>query len=499
MTLETGNASVGGESTTAAAETAQMVVAAPVVPAPAAPLEPSSKSYFERMQEAVNTADAKELTPEDQAADIAKSIADAPVSGDETGEKSPEDKPADADPNGEKPTVEEQKPEAPKTPNIPYEELPENMRAELRRSNLSQEVKEALAQSWYERKAFHDVGFTVDQARQLKSVGLTPEAANDRLRLHPTIDDAVTDAQLANLARTLVDDFQTNPASMLDGLSQNAPNAFPKFAGAVAERLRSAAPEVYGNLVSRAMKNALNVLESELDKEDYESREKVAFVRNKWFQQDSEQAQPAGTFNPNDPIHQRYAQMEQQQAQQYQAQAAQFEQAVRGYGEKAVFDEVANRVANALPKGTPQEIVARASQEISQRVFQDFLGNRGVMDNLNKMIAGADLSQQALEIIVNNIYNRAVPLIAVHARPVLEFWSKNTKAGEQPVTPAITSPQHSAASSRTVATAPSAAKVAASSPAPAASSQPPKDFIASGRKQGWDTGKIINAWLTGQR
>lgn len=487
MTTESGIASVGGEIATGSVSTD--TAAAPV---PAAPLEPNPKSYLERMQAAVAVADAGEASPEDQAAEVAASVADAPVSGEDAAET-----PVETDQVSEEPA-----PEAPaeqKPVSIPYDQLPDNMRAELRRANLAPEIKEALAQSWYERKAFHDVGFTVEQARQLKSVGFTPEVAGDRLRLHPTLEDAAQDASLANIARTLITDFQSNPSAMLDGLSSNSPDAFPKFAEAVAGRLRTEAPQVHRALVGKAMLNALNVLESEIDENDFESKEKVAFVRNKWFPQtDGNQPRQAGAFDPNDPIHRKYAELQEQQAQQAQQSFAYFGQAVQEYSKQAVMSEVSKRVGEALPKGTSEHVVQRATNEIVNLVANDFFGNRGVMDNINRMVANSDLSQEALNQVVYNIFNRAMPLVAVHAKPVLEFWSKNVRA-EQPVTPALTTPQHSAASSRTVASAPSAAKVAAASPPVTQPTHPPKEFIANGRKQGWDTGKIIGAWLSGQR
>jgi hypothetical protein len=431
-------------------------------------------------------------------------VTDAPDSGENAdGQTSPADDKSVPDQAGDKPaegTAPDQSQEPPKPPNIPYDELPDNMRAELRRANLAPEVKEALAQAWYERKAFHDVGFTVDQARQLKNVGFTPEAANDRLRLHPTVDDAVTDANLANLARTLIEDFQTNPANMLDGLSNNAPEAFPQFAEAVASRLRSDAPQVYGSLVSKAMLNALRVLESEFPPDDFESREKISFVRDRWFPKDTGEGQKQpGAFDPNDPIHQRYAKLQEQEQQRYQTQATNFTEAVKGYGEQTILAEISNRVSGAMPKGTDPSVVQRASGEILNLVARDFFGNRGVVSSLDQMIRQSDLSQDALNQIVTSIYNRAVPLIAVHARPVLEFWSKNLKTAEQPVTPAVTSQPHSATSSRTVANAPSAAKVAAASPPVGQPTHPPKEFIAAGRSKGWDTVKILGEWISGQR
>jgi hypothetical protein len=152
-----------------------------------------------------------------------------------------------------------------------------------------------------------------------------------------------------------------------------------------------------------------------------------------------------------------------------------------------------------MPKGTDPSVVQRASGEILNLVARDFFGNRGVVSSLDQMIRQSDLSQDALNQIVTSIYNRAVPLIAVHARPVLEFWSKNLKTAEQPVTPAVTSQPHSATSSRTVANAPSAAKVAAASPPVGQPTHPPKEFIAAGRSKGWDTVKILGEWISGQR
>ena len=492
-------ASVGGGSEAAVA--APVAAPAPIAPAQAAPLEPNSGSYLDRMQAAVAVVDAGEQSLESQAAEVAASVSEtAPDSGAETTDV-PAEQTAEAETQGEpSETPTETQPAETKAPVIPYEQLPDNMRAELRKSNLAPEIKEALAQSWYERKAYHDVGFTVDQARQLKAVGFTPEAANDRLRMHPTVEDAQVDANLANIARTLINDFQTNPSAMIDGLKSNAPEAFPGFVESVASQLKTVAPKVYGGLVSQAMQNALDILDSEYPSEDFETKEKIAFVRNKFFPQvEGEPRRDPGAFNPNDPIHVKYQQQQQAQQAQYVAQAQEFERAVTTYGQQTVAEEVQRRVASAMPPGTDPEIVNRAAGEIIQRVSRDFFGNRGMMDNISRMMRNADLSQEALDNIVNQIYNRAIPLVAVHSKPVLEFWSKTARAPEPPKQPAVKAPSVSSNSSRTVANAPSAARIAAASPQPAMSTTPPKEFIASGRKQGWDTGKIISAWLSGQK
>lgn len=503
MTIEDGAASVGGSPE-------QFTTSAPVVSAPVAdaapaaglppttPSGPNEKSYFDRMQEAVATADGVSL--EEEVRQVAESVADAPVSGDENTETTTNTQVVDN--ANEQAAVDEAKPEGtePKPP-IDYTQLPDNIRAELRRANLAPEVKEALAQSWYERKAFHDVGFSVEQARYLKSVGFSPEVAVDRLRMHPTVEDAAQDASLANVARTLISDFQNNPSAMLDGLSANVPEAFPAFAKTVAGRLQKDAPEVYGSLASGAMDFALHVLESETPEGDFEAREKIAYVRNQLFPgADKPAVRQPGAFDPTDPIHQKYRELKENEQRQYQAQAETFTNAITTYSQQAVLGEVTKRVEAALPKGTDSRVAQRAAAEITELVAKDFFGNRGVMESMDRAIKQSDLSQASLDAIVGYAYNRAVPLIAVHAKPVLEFWSQNAKVTNAPTIPAVTSPQRSAVGSRTVANAPSAARIPASSPPqPGSSATPPKEFIASGRKQGWDTGRIISAWLNGQR
>ena len=495
MTIEEGAASVGGN---VAQPPLIADTGAPAAIPPASPLEPNSGSYFDRMQTAVAAADAG-VSLEDQAREVAASVSDAPVSGDESAE-TPATTTETPETSTETPT-EEAAPEEFRPANIPYEQLPDNIRAELRRANLAPEVKEALAQSWYERKAFHDVGFSVEQARYLKSVGFSPEVAVDRLRLHPTTEDAATDANLANVARTLINDFQSNPSAMLDGLRSNVPEAFPGFAEAVVSRLKTDAPQVYGKLASTAMFQALQVLESEYPAEDFESREKIAFVKGKLFEDTgATTGKQPGAFDPNDPIHQKYKALEENQHQQHTQQATAFVDAVNNYSQQAVLAEVSKRVGDAFPKGIDPSVVQRAATEITELVAKDFFGNRGVVESLNQAILRSDLSQESLNSIVGYAYNRAVPLIAVHAKPVLEFWTKNTRATTTPTTPAVMAPPHSAASSRTVANAPSAARVpAAASPIAGAQAPPPKEFIANGRKQGWDTGRIISAWMNGQR
>ena len=491
--LATSAASVAAEPATAPApQTAPASTSA--TPAGTAPLVPSHSpneaSYFSRIQQAANayTSDPAEAAVAQATADAAAEAAtDAPVSGES-------ETPAETQPAQTQET-EPQTAEPARAPVIPYDQLPDNMRGELRRANLAPEVKEALAQAWYERKAFHDTGFTVDHARQLKTFGVTPEAAVERIKLHPTIADAQSDAQLADVARTLITDFQSNPQAMIDGLRSNAPQAFPAFAKTFASQLRGSAPEVYGEVASDVMWTAISIMERELPEDSLEEREHVAYVKAKLFPQQPGQQRSASAFNPNDPIHKEYQKLIEGQQQQRANMAQQFETALYRFGGDAVKAEIADRFKAAAPAGLDEGFVARAVDNIFSAVSNDVINNKNVRDQVSRFLSGG-LSQEDLNAAVALVTDRARPLIAVHLQPELAFWAKAAHP-QATTTPAVaTKPAPKPAPAVPAA---STQRVPGVAPAPTSPTTPPADFIKAGRAKGWDNFKVMSEWAAGHR
>ena len=448
--------------------------------------------FLSRIQQAAqnysDTDPAEAAVAAAQAAANADSATDAPVSGES-------DVPAEAQAPG---TAESQvqTEESAKAPVIPYAELPENMRGALSKANLDKNVKEALAQAWYERKAFHDTGFTVDHARQLKTFGFTPEAAVERVKLHPTIQEAQTDAQLANLARGLITDYATNPQAMIDGLRQQAPEGFTGFAQTFAKQLRQSAPEVFQDVASDVMWTAISIMERELPEDALDEREHVAFVKARLFpQQQGNHGGQASPFNPNDPIHKKYAEIVQAQQQQRAFMAEQFETALVQYGEEQVKNEIVERFRAAAPAGLDEEFVGRAVTDTLAAVKNDVMGNRTVMDQIRRFFSG-NLSQEDLNAAVQFIADRARPLIAVHLKPQVDFWSKAARPTTATTNPAV-APRPAA---KPAAASPAAsAQSIGRAPAPTSPTTAPPDYIKAARAKGWDEFRILNEWSRGHR
>lgn len=448
--------------------------------------------YLSRIQQAAqNHSDsdpAEAAVAAAEAAANADPATDAPVSGEsETNPTEQQAAPGEAQTQTEEPA---------KAPVIPYDQLPENMRGELRRANLAPNVKEALAQAWYERKAFHDTGFTVEHARQLKTFGFTPEAAVDRVKLHPTVQDAQMDAQLADVARGLINDYQNNPQAMIDGLRTHVPQAFLPFARTFAKQLRQAAPEVFSDVASDVMWTAISIMERELPEDSLDEREHVAYVKAKLFpNQHGGQSGQASPFNPNDPIHKKYAEIVQAQQQQRTFMSQQFESALVQYGEEQIRNEVTERFRAAAPAGLDEGFVSRAVDDIMASVKNDVMNNKNVRDQVVRFLSG-NLSQEDLNAAVAFVTDRARPLIAVHLKPQVDFWSKAARPAPAN-TPAL-APKPAA---KPAAASPSASAqpIPGRAPAPTSPTTPPADFIKAGRARGWDEFKIMGEWARGHR
>ena len=447
--------------------------------------------YLSRIQQAAQNY--KESDPAEAAVAAAEAAAnadpatDAPVSG-ESDQPVVEQPQVETQPQTEEPA---------KAPVIPYDQLPENMRGALSKANLDRNVKEALAQAWYERKAFHDTGFTVEHARQLKTFGFTPEAAVERVKLHPTVNDAQTDAQLADIARGLINDYQNNPQGMIDGLRQFVPQGFTGFAQTFAKQLRQTAPEVFHDVASDVMWTAISIMERDLPEDALDEREHVAYVKAKLFPQQQGQAGgQASPFNPHDPIHKKYQEIVQAQQQQRVYMAQQFESALVQYGEEQVRNEVVERFKAAAPAGLPDEYVSRAVEDILSAVRNDVVNNKNVRDQIGRFLSG-NLTQEDLNAAVGFIADRARPLIAIHLKPQVDFWSKAARPATNPTNPALA--PKPAVKPAAASPAASAQAVPGRAPAPTSPTTPPADFIKAGRAKGWDEFRIMNEWSVGRR
>lgn len=480
-------ASVAAEPVTAPAPESTPA-SAPATPPSAAPSGNSQNldakaDYLTRIRNVPLPSDpAEAAVAEAMAKAEADNATDAPVSGESDIQQAAV--PAEGD-------QQTQAAEPAKALVIPYDELPANMRGELKRANLAPEVKEALAQAWYERKAFHDTGFTVDHARQLKTFGVTPEAAVERIKLHPTVADAQTDAQLADIARNLINDYQSNPQAMIDGLRSNAPQAFGGFAKTFATQLRSAAPDVFSEMASDIMWTAISIAERELPEDALDEREHVAYIKAKFFPNQNEGNRgQTSAFNPNDPIHKEYQRLVQNQQEQRVAQATQFESALYQYGAEAVKNEVAERFRAAAPAGLPDEFVERAIGDIMASVSNDVINNKNVRDQVTRFLSGT-LTQEDLNAAVAFVTDRARPLIAVHLKPHLDFWSKAARPAT-PSSPAIA--PKPAPKPAPVQQSASVQRVPGSAPAATPPSAPPADFLKAARSKGWDNLRVMQEW-----
>lgn len=468
------------------------VPSAPAAPAPAAPVpsSPSRESLnldakADYLSKIAQGAAQPTVQADSEAAEVIAEATDTPVSGETETEQPPVEQTEAVVPGEED--------QQPKNYQIPYDKLPENMRAELKRANLAPEVKEALAQAWYQQKALSETGFSIDQARSLKAVGFTPDAAIERIKVHPTLDDARTDAQLAGIARQIVGDYQSNPESMISGLYQNAPERFPAFAKAFASNLRSLAPEVYGETISDAVWSILQAVDNDVPADDLDMKESVARVRTKLFP-NADGQKPASAFNPNDPIHKEYQRLVEQQKTVHQQQAQAFESALVQYSRDAVQQEVAAKFNEAAP-GLDPDFVNRAVADVVSAVERDVMSNQNVRGGVSRFFSGS-LSQEDLNTAVGYVLDRARPLMAVHMKSAMDFWSKAARP-QAPPAPAVA--PKPAVKPAVAAQSSSTQRVPGTTPQQTSPVTPPDSFIKDARAKGWDNFKIMQAWSAGRK
>ena len=330
----------------------------------------------------------------------------------------------------EEPAAEAAKPEsAPAIPPETAEAAKESIRQILKRANIDPALKEKLVESHFRDKLFAEKGYTADIIRHLDSAGVTPDGIVERLSVHPTVADARRDSNLASDMRNLAEDFHNNPESMIEKLRTSSPEAFAKLASTFATNMNRYSPEAETSFVSQKAWGLLEATEAHAKTSgNADLLAAVEILKGDWFPNAGESGKPSagipsGQFNPQDPIHQKYQQLQEQQRQFETQQATAFETGLREQGYKALLDEVSSRVKASTPSSMPDEYRERMSKDIVEGAVREIFANQNLVADLRAFLAGPKTKDQMGKAIAY-LSERAKPFIANHHKRASEFWGK---------------------------------------------------------------------------
>lgn len=145
--------------------------------------------------------------------------------------------------------------------------------------------------------------------------------------------------------------------------------------------------------------------------------------------------------------------------------------------------------------GLDPDFVNRAVVDVMSAVERDVMGNRNVVDGVSRLMSSG-LTQDDLNNAVGYVLDRARPLMAVHMKSALDFWSKAARPQTQPA-PAV-SPKPAV---KPVApnAPPTTQRVPGTTPQQTSSVTPPDSFIKEGRAKGWDNLRIMQQWASNRK
>ncbi len=403
------------------------------------------------------------------------------------------DAPDATDPIGdvpaEEPAVQAAKPEGtPKAAPETAEAAAESIRQLLKRANFDPGRKEELADAYYKAKFYAEKGYTPDVIRHLDSAGVTPDGIVERLNVHPTVADARRDSSLASDMRSLAEDFNSNPEGMIQKLQASNPEAFGRLASAFATNLNKYSPEAETSFVSQKAWGLLEATEAHAKTSgNADLMAAVEILKADWFPNAGDPAQAGkqtgSQFNPQDPIHQKYQQLQEQQKQFDTRQATAFETGLREQGYKALLTEVAARVKQSTPTSMPDEYRERMSKDIVEGAVRDVFANPNLVADLRAFLAGPKTQDQMAKAITY-LSERAKPFIANHHRRASEFWGK---------------PFAAASAAKQVVQKQAAARPDVGRVGTAPSGVPTADLMSEAKSKGWDIAETVRQNWARQR
>lgn len=309
----------------------------------------------------------------------------------------------------------------------------ESIRALIKASNLPAEHKDEIVNLAYQGKAAQESGMTLDAVRAFKENGITPASVLERIKLHPTFDDAKKDAWYAGEMRRIATDYNKDPKKFLLGLKQSAGSTqvFPNLVAAIAEFLPTEAPRVVTSIKTDGIKTALLNLGREALAQANEDRQTAVKMVQEAFGFSSELTAQTPTKDPRlAELEKKNAEFESRQKAQDEQSRNQFLQSVVTEARNTVYKEIERRWAEAAPAGLDVDETKRAIDDIYKGVETDLAGVSNFVYDLESRRNGP-LTEQAYRDSVKYAFDRASPFIPTHQKSALDFWSKRALATAQ--------------------------------------------------------------------
>ena len=430
------------DATTPTATSAVAIDSTPATPAPPPVVtrsEPSPEAYLAKIQEASNKYLAGETSsvpaPSEPGASSTEPVGAEPspesAAAEATAYKPEEGQKAEPEKAAETTT-----PEATETPEAqadkPVEAKDgESIRQIIKRSNLPTDLKETITNLAFKADAFDKIGFTVEQARQLKDLGITPEIIAERIGIHQSVEDERRDAELAISMRQLGTDLTQDPAAFVDGILATAPEVAQNLIAAAYERAAYVMPERIVDEKVNGVWEALNGAYSDMANSDDEALlEALRTVASAFFPDGAPVVddQPGyvaedGLANSADPIHREYAKLKADQERFAAEQRQSFAGAMFNHGRQAVWEATKAAWEEVKPQSMPKEVSDVVAKQIFDQVGAALLSNEGIKRDMEGFLSG-NLDQAQFNRAVSWLLERAKPTILINRKPALDYWSK---------------------------------------------------------------------------
>lgn len=313
-----------------------------------------------------------------------------------------------------------------KKPELTQGQIEESIRSLIKKSNLPPERKDELASLAYKGLQLTKLGFDYDQVKFLKEMAVTPEVILDRVRLHPTLEDAKRDAMYAEDMRELINDLTTQPEVAARKLHATSPETFRPLALDIFNNIDKIAPDVAQEAWSRKFSTVLSRVEKNAQaSQNVDLQAAVAMLRDHIYG-DTQTSKP----DPNDPVVQENTRLraifENQQRQQKQGMEqarSQFGNALQNYGAQAIFSDIKTALEAQKPTGMDADLAERTVGDVFNGVTQDLLSNTNFMKDMARFAQG-NPTQEQLGAAIDFARARARVLMAPHLRSALGKWGK---------------------------------------------------------------------------
>jgi hypothetical protein len=305
-----------------------------------------------------------------------------------------------------------------------------SIRQLVKASNIPADMKDKITELAYLGRAISDSGMTADGIKLLKDQGMTPEVIAERLKMHPTVEDAKRDMWFAQEMRRIGFEYNTDPQKFLLGLKLAAdgsgnPQIYANLIERAAVQLKDVAHGTWVSTMTDALKTALYNLGNEAASgSDEDLKTAVSMVQQKFgFISD-------GTVTPRPAADPRLAELEKQNAEMIARQRAAGEASKGAFLESiitesrnAVYREIHARWLASAPAGLDEVETKRAIDDIFYAVENDLKGVQNFVYDLATRRNGPQ-TQQAYRDAVKYAFDRALPFIPQHQKSALDFWTK---------------------------------------------------------------------------